>query len=100
MKTLAVLATLMLAATSAAAGTKTVLYPEKYCDKILSQEYSTGGGDTMWQMVEILCEDKDGNYRGFVATWGSAAGVFGLGRIASVEQFIYKPYSGETLVVE
>ena len=82
------------------ADTKTVYYPEKACDQIVSQEYSTGGGDTMWQYVEILCEDSEGNYTGFVAKWGSGAGMLGLGRLAMVDKFVYKPYSGSKLKVE
>jgi hypothetical protein len=90
----------LVSATSVFAGTKTVLYPEQYCEQILSQEYSTGGGDTMWQMLEILCRDANGDYHGFAVSWGSAAGFLGIGRFAHVERFIYQPYSGNTLKIQ
>lgn len=86
-------------ATPALAGSKTVYYPEKYCAEIVSQEYSTGGGDTAIQTLEILCKAEDGTYRGFVTSWGSAAGFFGLGRLAMPDQFIYVPSNEDRLRV-
>lgn len=82
------------------ADTLTVYYPERHCAEILSQEYSTGGGETAWQILEILCRDSDGNYNGFVDSWASAAGFFGMGRLAIPDRFQYVPYDGDTLRVE
>ena len=93
-----VAATAAMLATTASA--KTVYYPKSSCDEIVSQEYSTGGGDKMFQILEILCKDESGKYTGFVATWGSAAGFFGMGRIASETRFDYVPYEGNKLKVD
>lgn len=100
MKTLALTAIMSLFATTAIADMKTVMYPEKYCAEILSQEYSSGGGDTMWQYLEILCRDENGEYRGFVASWGSVTGAFGFGRMSIPDGFRYVPYDGEELIVD
>jgi hypothetical protein len=88
-----VLATIIAAPASAA----TVFYPEKYCAEILSSEYSTGGGDTAFNMFEILCKDAEGNYRTFVTSWATASGWLGLGRIIYDEVIELKPYDGEVL---
>jgi len=80
--------------------TETVYYPQESCAEIVSQEYSTGGGNTSWQYLEILCKDKDGKYTGFVASWGSVAGFLGAGRWDMVDRFDYVPYKGKTLKVE
>ena len=93
-----VAATMAMFATTATA--KTVYYPKHACAEIVSQEYSTGGGDKTFQILEILCKDENGKYTGFVATWGSAAGFFGMGRIASEKRFDYVPYDGNALKVD
>lgn len=83
-----------------AANAKTVYYPETACKEILSSEYSTGGGDSSWEMFEILCRDADGKYTTFVTSWGSVAGFFGMGRIAYEEVITLVPYNGTTLKAE
>jgi hypothetical protein len=87
-----------LVATTATA--KTVYYPETACKEILSSEYSTGGGDSSWEMYEILCRDADGKYTTFVTSWMSVAGLFGMGRIAYEETIDLVPYNGTTLKAE
>lgn len=82
------------------AGTKTVYYPQDACDEIVSQEFSSGGGDTMWHYLEILCRSDDGTYTGFVASWGSVTGALGFGRISMPDRFDYVPYNGNELRVE
>ena len=89
-----------LTATTALSEEIIVKYPEKYCDQILSQEYSTGGGKNPIQILEILCKDTEGNYRGLVTTMTSISGIFGFGRFTIPSAFIYKPYDGETLTLE
>ena len=91
------LAAILLTVSAASAKTLTLKYPEKYCAEILSQEYSTGGGDSAFQFVEILCRDAEGNYRGFMVRMGSAAGFFGAGRLVTPKTIIYVPWSGNTL---
>ena len=84
---------------ASSASALTVNYPEKACAEIVSQEYSTGGGNTAFQMLEILCKDSNGNYTGFVTSWGSVGGFFGVGRLTYPEVLNYKPYNGNTLSV-
>ena len=83
-----------------AANAKTVYYPEAACKEILSSEYSTGGGDSSWEMYEILCRDADGRYTTFVTSWASIAGFFGMGRIAYEETINLVPYNGTILKAE
>lgn len=90
----------ILSATSTAAVAeyaRTVFYPARHCAEIVSQEYSTGGGNTGVQMLEILCKDSAGQYRGFVTSWGSLGGAFGLGRVSAVDRFDYVPSKGDVL---
>lgn len=79
---------------------KTVYYPEEACAEIVSQNYSTGGGESVIQYLEILCVDLEGNYTGFLDTWGSGAGLLGLGRMTTPDVFEYVPYDGQTMRVE
>ena len=99
---ISVMALSIFATSAVANGKRTVLvkYPEKYCDEIVSQEYSTGGGKTPIQLLEILCKDSEGSYRGFVGQLGSSSGLFGLGRYSYIKTFIYQPHQGERLVLE
>lgn len=86
--------TASLLAQPVAAGTPkvaTVYYPKAECAEIVSQEYSTGGGNASLHMLEILCRNDEGSYVGFVASWSSISNVFGLGRFTAVDKFIYKP---------
>ena len=83
-----------------AANAKTVYYPETACKEILSSEYSTGGGDSSWEMYEILCRDADGRYTTFVTSWASVAGFFGMGRVAYEETINLVPYNGTILKTE
>lgn len=73
-----------------------VFYPAEPCAEIVSQEYSTGGGNTSVQYLEILCRDEAGAYTGFVAKWSSTAGLLGLGRFTSIDRFDYAPRAGAT----
>lgn len=90
----------MLAFPVAAGNTKTVYYPKEQCTEILSQEYSTGGGNTMWQFLEILCRDSEGNYTGYVTKWDSVSGALGFGRIDRPERFNYVPHNKNFLEVK
>jgi hypothetical protein len=83
-----------------AANAITVYYPETACKEILSSEYSTGGGDSSWEMYEILCRDADGRYTTFVTSWASIAGFFGMGRVAYEETINLVPYNGTILKTE
>jgi len=97
-KNMIAVATLLMTASFAQA--KTVYYPKDACAQIVSQEYSTGGGETTWQMLEILCVDNQGKYTGFVTSWGSAAGFLGFGRLGAESRFEYIPYNGNELKVD
>jgi hypothetical protein len=95
-----ILSTVFAALIAAPASAKTVFYPKEYCAEILSSEYSTPGGDSSFNMFEILCKDASGNYRTFVASWGTVSGFLGLGRVAFDEVIELKPYDGKTLTAE
>lgn len=90
----------VVAGSAAHAESKKVYYPQSACAQIVSQEYSTGGGNTTWQMLEILCVDDVGKYTGFVTSWGSAAGFLGFGRLGAESRFDYIPYDGNELKVD
>lgn len=79
---------------------ETAYYPQVACAEIVSSEYSTGGGDSAYQMLEILCKDANGKYTTFVTNWMTAAGFLGIGRVFYVERFDYVPYDGTVLKVE
>jgi hypothetical protein len=78
---------------------ETVYYPADRCQEIVSFEFSSGNGDTSINQVDILCVDADGKYTGYVGSWGSVAGLFGLGRAVSPEQFEFVPYGENTVTV-
>lgn len=92
-----ILVSLLASVIAAPVSAKTVLYPEKYCAEILSSEYSSGGGDTAFNMFEILCKDSNGKYRTFVTSWTTASGWLGLGRVFYDEVIELQPYNGELL---
>ncbi len=92
-----ILSTLFAVIVAAPVSAKTILYPEKYCTEILSSEYSTGGGDSSFNMFEVLCKDASGNYRAFVTSWATASGWLGIGRLIYDEVIELKPYNGEVL---
>lgn len=98
MKTILTAALFAVVATSANA--KTIYYPATACVEILSSEYSTGGGNTSWEMFEILCRDADGKYTAFVTSWASVAGFLGFGRLAHEEVINLVPYNGNKLKVD
>lgn len=79
---------------------KTVYYPAAACTEILSSEYSTGGGNTTWELFEILCRDADGKYTTFVTSWASVAGFLGFGRVAHEEVINLVPHDGTTMRAE
>ena len=95
MKTIVLSALLVTAASVAEA--RTVYYPQNACAEIVSAEYSTGGGDTAYELYEILCKDANGKYTSFVTSWVSVSGMFGLGRAFHEEVISLVPYDGATL---
>jgi hypothetical protein len=78
---------------------ETVYYPADRCQEIVSFEFSSGNGDTSINQVDILCVDADGKYTGYVGSWTNVAGIFGLGRVSTPEQFEFVPYSENTVKV-
>lgn len=97
MKKILLTTALILGATAASAKTLVVQYPQEACTQILSQEYSTGGGNTVVQYLEILCVDSQGNYSGHILSMGSGAGLLGLGRFTVPGTIRYEPYNGRVL---
>lgn len=90
----------MFASAASAESVAVVKYPSYACVDIVSAEYSSGGGETMWHYLEILCKDDAGKYTGFTASWKAWSGLFGLGRQAIVDRFEYVPYDGDAMIVE
>jgi hypothetical protein len=90
----------LIATFATSAGAKTIYYPAAACTEILSSEYSTGGGNTAWEMFEILCRDVDGKYTAFVTSWASVAGFLGFGRLAHEEVITLVPHNGNKLKVD
>lgn len=79
------------------ASAKDILYPREACAEIVSSEYSTGGGDSAFEMFEILCKSDDGSYTTFVTSWTSVSGFLGLGRVAYESRINLIPYDGREL---
>jgi len=67
------------------------------CKQIVSSEYSTGGGDKTFQMVEIGCRTADGGYVVYSDAVGSVSGFFGMGRIASYDKIGFVPTSKDEM---
>lgn len=86
---------MIFAATVATA--KTVYYPKAACAEILSAEYSTGEGGSMFHQFEILCKDSNNNYTAFMVSWGSISGALGFGRMSAETMIKLVPYDGTTL---
>jgi len=61
------------------------------CIQIVSSEYSTAGGDSTFQMLEIGCRTKNGGYVIYTDAVATAAGFFGMGRIGSVDKIVFVP---------
>jgi hypothetical protein len=76
---------------------RTIYYPQEACAEIMSSEYSTGGGDTAFELFEILCKSADGKYTAFITSWTSAAGFLGFGRAFHETQIDLIPYNGTEL---
>lgn len=94
-KLLSLTAAMSLLATASFA--RTVYYPRESCAEIVSSEYSTAGGDSSFQLYEIMCKDKEGKYTTFITSWVSASSFFGLGRAFHETQIDLVPYDGQEL---
>ena len=81
-KILSVLVLLILTVTVyAAKNNSTIRYPGDVSE-IKSAVYSSGGGNTSIIYVKVLCKRDDGSFVLYFATKKSAAGMFGMGRLA------------------
>lgn len=74
----------------------TCYYPET-CEKIASSEYSTGGGDSIVQYIELDCVNKNQEYVKYVDLVGSLSGAFGFGRLTIPQKIVFKKHSEDTL---
>ena len=50
------------------------------CGKVVSSEFSTGGGKTAVWLMEVTCEMTNGNYRTYLADYTPTSALFGFGR--------------------
>jgi hypothetical protein len=64
---------------SAYAETCVVTVPME-CLQIQGSEFSTGGGTSSIQYIEVDCNLEGGRYKKYIATMTSWAGAFGVGR--------------------
>lgn len=74
----------------------TCYYPET-CEKIASSEYSTGGGDSVIQYIELDCVNKNQEYVKYMDSMGSLSGAFGFGRLTIPRKIVFKKHSEDTL---
>ena len=81
MKTLIFLALSFLSAQIFAAECKI----PKSCD-VQSSEFSTGGGDKFFILMEVDCKKPDGSITKYVHQKGSVSGLLGFGRWTTPEK--------------
>lgn len=79
---------------------RTIYYPQEACAEIMSSEYSTGGGDSSFELFEVLCKSAKGEYVALITSWGSAAGMLGWGRAFHETEIKLVPYDGTELKAE
>ena len=82
--------TMILGVTSAQASSWTCTQPPA-CKQIVSSEYSTGGGDKTFQMMEIGCRTSNGGYVIYTDSVATVSGFFGMGRIGAVNKIKFVP---------
>ncbi len=88
MKKLTLISLLLFTAPSYASTAE--CYVPKEC-KIVSSEFSTGGGDKAFYITEVDCQQEDGMIVKYVDTEFSIGGLFGMGRISTPDKIIFKP---------
>lgn len=71
-------------------------YPET-CEKIASSEYSTGGGDSIIQYIELDCVNRNQEYVKYIDSMNSLSGAFGFGRLTIPKKVIFKKHSKDIL---
>jgi hypothetical protein len=92
--------TIAMSLLATAASARTVYYPQEACAEIVSSEYSTGGGDSSFELFEVLCKSAKGEYVALITSWTSAAGMFGFGRAFHETEIKLVPYDGTELKAE
>ncbi len=79
-----------------AGGIMVCKYPNT-CRKIVSSEYSTGGGDKIVQYMEMDCVTENGSYIKYIDRIGSIGGAFGLGRFTQPNKVLFEPWRRDEL---
>ncbi|GEM_PF-5957142 len=82
-------AIMLVPSLSLAGGAMTCYYP-KTCKEIVSSEYSTGGGDSVIQYIELDCRTKEGEYVKYIDRMGSVGGFFGVGRFTQPDKIYFR----------
>jgi len=90
-----ILVTMALITTVVSAGTITAKIPKGCIPQ--SSEYSTGGGDKAFQILEIMCKMPNGTYASYIDTKFSAGGFFGVGRVTAPDKIIFKEHNKDSL---
>lgn len=85
--------------TPALADTVTIEYPKAACVNIHGSDISAPGGDSMYYLFELHCEDASGNHKVFIANWASAAAFLGFSRAGIPDQLVLVPKDVTGLVV-
>jgi len=65
-------------------------YPS-YCVNIENDEYSTGGGDSIFEIMEVGCRTKDNIYVKYLVSNVLPGGFFGAGRLNFPVRILYVP---------
>lgn len=86
-----------ISVTMARASNMLICYYPQSCEKITSTEYSTGGGDSFIQYLELDCINSNLEYVKYTYSMESLARAFGLGRLTIPKKIIFKKYSNDTL---
>jgi len=72
----------------------------KSCEPV-SSEFSTGGGNKTFYILELLCKDKDtGQYTTYIAQHASVGGMLGFGRITAPDRIRYVEWDKDELKLD
>ncbi len=71
------------------------LYPQG-CE-IISSEFSTGGGEKAFYLMELDCKHEDGSITKYLDAEFSVGGFFGVGRLAMPRKVVFKPHDEDEL---
>ncbi len=80
----------LVATTTAQAGNLVCKYP-KECTLPLGSKYSTGGGNSAIQYIQLDCRGNKGQMISFIDEMGSVSGLLGFGRLTMPNKIHFEP---------